>query len=89
LAKLKLESKKRVKSDLEKLPRFIQETIIQAIEALSGNPFPHGKKIKPIKGAKNLYRLRVGDYRVIYELKEKTITVLAVLHRRDLERFLK
>lgn len=89
MEKLKLESKRRVKSDIEKLPRSHQETIIQAIEALAGNPFPRGKKIKPIKGAKNLYRLRVGDYRVIYELKEKTITILAILHRRELERFLR
>jgi mRNA interferase RelE/StbE len=39
--------------------------------------------IKKLKGSINIYRLRVGDYRVLFELEGTVITVYDVLHRKD------
>src|SRR5437764_6796323 len=51
-----------------------------------------GKAVKSIRGrADRFFRLRVGDYRVIYDVidEERTLLVLGVVHRRDLERWLR
>lgn len=58
---------------LSKLPADVQAKIIEVIEKLSENPRPHGsKKLEGREG----YRVRIGDYRVIYLINDKTITVL-------------
>lgn len=54
----------------------------QSIEALAGDPRPHGcKKLKNRKG----YRIRIGDYRVMYEIFDTVliIDVITVGHRKD------
>ncbi|RIK10984.1 MAG: hypothetical protein DCC49_01910 [Acidobacteria bacterium] len=51
-----------------------------------------GKEVMEIKGAKDsFYRLRVGDYRVMFDLipEDSVILVLGVVHRRDLERWIR
>jgi mRNA interferase RelE/StbE len=40
--------------------------------------------IKKLKGSRNQYRLRVGNYRVLFELEGDTITVYALGHRKDI-----
>lgn len=75
-------ARKTVKQ-LEKLDRTIQKKIIIAVTKLADNPRP--------RGAKNLvtrpgeYRVRVGDYRVVYEIHDDRLLVLvvAVAHRRE------
>jgi mRNA interferase RelE/StbE len=58
------------------------ERIAAAIRALAGNPRPHG--YKKLVG-KDLYRIRVGDYRVIYAITDQivTVTIVRVRHRKD------
>jgi len=60
---------------------------------LEENPFPERKAIKRLrvktKTGEPLYRLRAGDYRVIYLIKERRVFILMVVHRRDLERTIK
>jgi mRNA-degrading endonuclease RelE of RelBE toxin-antitoxin system len=51
-----------------------------------------GKRIKTIKGARESFnRLRVGDYRVMYELmhEDRVLLVLGIVHRSELERWLR
>lgn len=70
--------------DIEKLPKKIAVRIRQSIEQLSQQPRPD--KVKKMKGAQsNLYRIRVGDYRILYEIHDKKliIIVVAAAHRRD------
>lgn len=68
---------------IEKLPKDIQKGIITAIESLSQTPRPLGVKKLHIKD--NLYRIRVGNYRVIYTIKDREFYILITLvkHRKD------
>lgn len=77
---------KQAKKDLERLPRKIYLKISQDIFLLANNPFsPNSKKLQSEDG---FYRIRVGDYRVVYQVnaQEKTITVTKVKHRKDVYR---
>ena len=73
----------KAQKQLDKLSDNIAELIIESIFSLETNPRPIGyKKLKGREG----YRIRVGSYRVIYEIvdKELIIDVVAVGHRKDI-----
>ena len=74
---------------MEKLPRADRRRATKAILALEENPFPPGKKWKRLEGTGGLVRLRAGNYRVLYEVLDDEIHILIVIHRRDLERWLR
>ena len=73
--------------DLEKLARRIQrrnfERLRVAIRSLAENPRPH--RVRKIEGAERAYRIRVGDYRVVYEIydKEKLVLIIQVARRTE------
>ncbi len=58
--------------------------IIAAIDALEASPRPQGHE--KLSGYTNLYRVRVGDFRIVYAIDDGVLTVLVVLvgHRRDI-----
>ena len=66
-----------------KVDRQYIPKILTAIDALSKNPFP--AKCKKLKGAESSYRIRIGDYRVIYQVntQHKTIVIYHIRHRRE------
>jgi mRNA interferase RelE/StbE len=66
---------------MAKLDFGIAERIAAKMEMLLGGPFPMG--YKKLKGGKNAYRLRVGDYRILYEVDSsaREITIYTVEHR--------
>jgi len=68
---------------IEKLDKKIIPIIKVAISGLAQNPRPHG--YKKLKG-EEAYRIRVGDYRIIYEIEEDKIivTVVSVGHRKNI-----
>ena len=66
---------------LNKLEPSISRRIFKKVEELSENPF--SKDIKRLKGS-NDFRLRVGDYRVIFEIDKETIIILKVGHRKNI-----
>ncbi len=72
-------------NDISKLSRAERERILKTIKSKLGvSPELFGL---PLKGAlKHFWRLRAGDYRVIYELVKTTVLVIAVLHRKDIYR---
>ncbi|MEW6676171.1 MAG: type II toxin-antitoxin system RelE/ParE family toxin [Nitrospirota bacterium] len=57
--------------------------ILDAIKSLAENPFPI--QSRKMKGSESSYRLRVGDYRVIYQVntENKVVTIYHVRHRKD------
>lgn len=71
---------------LRKFDRQYQRTIITAIDALAHQPRPDG--VKKLQGGEGEYRLRVGSYRVIYDINdsELIILVLHLGHRKDIYR---
>lgn len=71
---------------LRKIDRQHQQAIITAIDALVHQPRPDG--VKKLQGGEGEYRLRVGSYRIIYDIKdhELVILVLHLGHRKDIYR---
>jgi mRNA interferase RelE/StbE len=71
---------------LEKLARPVQKRVSRAIDSLAGQPRPHGAK--RLATDKPVWRLRVGDYRVLYEIADDRLVVLVirVAYRRDVYR---
>jgi len=57
--------------------------IVKAVESLVDNPFP--RQHPKLRGSERDYRIRVGDYRVIYQVdtKRKVLTIYHVRHRRE------
>ncbi len=80
--------KPSVGKDLRSLPKPMVPRIMKQIETLRVNPFPprYGK----LAGAERLYRIRVGDYRVVYgvDTEAKQVTIHNVRHRREVYRAL-
>jgi mRNA interferase RelE/StbE len=69
--------------DFRKLPREMQHRLTRAIDALGGNPRPRGAK--KLRGGDDVWRIRAGDYRIIYEIQERRLVVMVVrvTHRRE------
>ncbi len=69
--------------DLKRLTSENFYRLIQSVKALAKNPRPPG--CRKISGSMNDWRIRVGDYRVIYEIddQEKAVRVMRVRHRRE------
>jgi mRNA interferase RelE/StbE len=80
--------KPSVEKDLRQAPRPILNRVWAKIQALSQEPIP--RQSTKLAGAERLYRLRVGDYRVIYTVDhdERRVTVHYVRHRREAYRSL-
>ncbi len=79
----KVEFKRSAVKALARLPRKAQRQIGEGIDALSENPFPPGAK--KLEARSSLYRIRVGDYRVIYTVRRRQLLVLVLVigHRGD------
>ncbi|MBF0556853.1 MAG: type II toxin-antitoxin system RelE/ParE family toxin [Nitrospirae bacterium] len=69
--------------DIKRIDRQYIPRILDAVEALATNPFPSWSR--KLKGLYRSYRIRIGLYRVIYQVDttEKIITVYHVRHRKD------
>lgn len=77
---------KRICKDLDKIHNADVERILDVFKELSLNPTPAGSK--KLSGKIGLYRIRQGDYRILYTIdhKEETIKIIAVRHRREVYR---
>ena len=67
--------------EIDKLENLVSRRIIKGVDELIDKP--HNKDIKKLKGT-DLYGLRVGDYRVIFEIYMAEIKILKVGHRRNI-----
>jgi len=72
--------------ELQKLDVTTQRRVLRAVEPLAKNPRPDG--CRKLQGSDDAYRIRVGDYRVIYTVDDKVLIVAVerVRHRRDVYR---
>jgi mRNA interferase RelE/StbE len=71
---------------LQRLPVSVQKRIVGEVAVLAKNPHPAG--VIKLAGDDNLWRIRIGDYRVVYEIHDDRLTVLVlrVAHRKDVYR---
>jgi len=75
--------KPSVEKDLRSIPKSTLLRILKQIDKLAEEPFPH-QTIK-LEGGEELYRIRVGDYRIIYGVNRsaRQIIIHHVRHRRE------
>lgn len=76
---------KSVRKQLDRLPDELANRILARLAALETNPRP--PDVKKLKG-RDAWRIRVGDYRVIYEIHDRQLVVLVITigHRREIYR---
>jgi len=69
--------------ELEALAMEMVQRLFPAIERLAREPRPRG--CRKIQGADNLWRIRIGDYRVLYTIDDQAriVDILAIRHRSD------
>lgn len=81
-----IEFLKTAEKELAALPKDAQRRVARKIGALRENPRPPGAKL--LEGEERFYRLRVGEYRVIYSIEGKRLVVLVIKigHRKDVYR---
>jgi mRNA interferase RelE/StbE len=76
--------------DLDRFSDAVCRKIVKALQALKDNPFPRGKLIRKIKGkSSDYYRLRVDAYRVFYIIEGRSVVVLRILNKKDVQRFIR
>jgi mRNA interferase RelE/StbE len=71
------------REELEEFHGSIARRLLRRIEALAGEPRPTG--CRKLTDSKNLWRIRVGDYRVLYSIDDRArlIDIIAVRHRKE------
>lgn len=72
--------------DLRQLPSQIHDRLVRAIQALAANARPAGSR--KLEGSRSDWRIRVGDYRVVYEVVDaaREVRINRVRHRREVYR---
>jgi mRNA interferase RelE/StbE len=72
--------------DLAALDKPLRQRIAARIDALADNPRPSG--VKKLQGSADTWRFRVGDYRVLYQIRDQQLLVLVIKigHRREIYR---
>ncbi|MGA2912268.1 MAG: type II toxin-antitoxin system RelE/ParE family toxin [Methanoregula sp.] len=73
--------KNSVEKDLRKIPKELLPHLIEHIENLSTDPLPHD--VQKLAGAESLFRIRVGEYRIIYQVLHESheVIVYYIRHR--------
>jgi mRNA interferase RelE/StbE len=74
------------KRQIKKLPNDVQKQVVEKLEELAFKPRPDG--VQKLAGSDDLYRVRLGKYRIIYEIQDGLllVTVVKVKHRKDVYR---
>ena len=77
----------RAQRDLDNFSDKIANQILADCARLAGSPIPDGKRIKKLQGFKEpLYRLRAGDYRVVFKRSGTRIDIVRILSKPDFQK---
>ena len=77
----------KAQRDLDSFPNRIRKQILADCTRLGKDPVPDGKRIKKLQGYKvNIYRLRAGDYRVVFTRSGTRIDIVRILSKPDFQR---
>jgi mRNA interferase RelE/StbE len=76
----------RAQKQIRSIPSRIAESVEEKLRSLAENPRPAG--CKKLRGHEEAWRIRVGDYRIIYDIDnaQKTVVVMKVGHRSEIYR---
>ncbi len=67
-----------------------RKRIAKAVGKLAADPFPEGKSVKRLRGPKDeFFRLRVGDWRILYDVSGENLDILDLVPRGELEKAVK
>ena len=82
----RIEFTPRADSQFRDLDKSVQKRLGQRIDSLADNPRPQG--VKKLAGEGDFYRARVGDYRIVYQIRDKSLLVVIVRlgHRSEIYR---
>ena len=83
VAEYTVELKRSAEKELARLPDDVLTRMIAKLEKLATDPRPDG--CTKLKGGRDEYRVRVGDYRAVYAIDdvERSVSVTRIRHRRD------
>ena len=86
MASFDLQWRSSTRKDLRRVPREEVSRIVAIVAKLADEPLPHGSE--KLSGSERTYRIRVGDYRIVYELLRdaKVVEIQRVRHRKDVYR---
>jgi mRNA interferase RelE/StbE len=86
MASYQIEWKTSAQKELRKLPSDLIAKIVADVESLGENPFPPG--CRKLVGSEQTWRIRIGNYRVVYNVLSSTLIVeiIRVAHRKDVYR---
>ena len=83
MSKYQIRIKKSAQKEIKSLPKGMIKKIVKAINNLGDDPRP--PSCKKLTGYENYWRIRVGDYRILYSIQDTILVVdiIAVMHRKD------
>ena len=83
MSKYAVEVKLAARKELDGLPDTVLARVVRHIESLGDLPRPAG--CKKLKGYRDQWRIRIGDWRVVYLIDEtlKRVSIVRIAHRRD------
>lgn len=74
MANYEIEIARSAEKQLRRLPRTDRERVVSAIASLATDPFPKG--VRKLSGYDDVFRVRIGRYRILYSIEESALTVL-------------
>jgi mRNA interferase RelE/StbE len=86
MASYKVRWKSSALKELKSLPSEVIARVIREVDGLGNDPFPDG--IRKLAGTERTYRIRVGDYRIVYSVDgdQLIVEIIRVRHRKDIYR---
>ena len=86
MASFEVRFKPSVEKDLRNLPNAVVERALKRIEGLADDPVP--RQSQKLHGTMHLYRIRIGDYRIVYKVdsRRRLVIVQHIRHRRAVYR---
>jgi len=86
MASYRLVIRPSVLKDVRDIPKAVLQRIKTAMQSLADEPFARGTS--KLQGSEDTFRIRVGDYRIVFEVDsgEKIVKIIHVAHRRDVYR---
>jgi mRNA interferase RelE/StbE len=86
MARYAVEFRRSAEKDLRRLDPLVQRRVLRAAGNLATNPRPDG--CRKLQGSENAFRIRVGDYRIVYTVDDAVLIVAVerIRHRREVYR---